>query len=399
MAHGRKNLISFMANRKRALPEGCQEQERKKSRVESGTSAGHSGCLQVPETEEVPKLELLAQAVIVGEVVGSLTCTSVPFGFWKALPFFRTHESDPFYLFATGMCFWHGQGCSVNYETAALLWTKAADKGYIPAQYALGMCYWNGTGVKRDDRKAVALFHESSQFSLSQTMLGTFYQIQRKKAETNQWLSAAAIQDDPEAQYKLGLCYETGFFSEQDLKLAFFWYKKAAKQGHRAAQTCVGGCYFYGKGVPTDSEQSFEWNMKSALQGSGTSLYNVGMAYMDKKDYEKSREFFKKSVDAGYPFGSAGLGKLHYLGKGGFHVNLEEAEKLYSAAAANVSKSEYYHCGWICIDLANIFLKKNPPEVENSVRWYLKARKMNDKFTAASFLAKPSKFARPQMMF
>ena len=47
-----------------------------------------------------------------------------------------------------------GHGVPQDYEQAVYWWRKAAEQGYVNAQYSLGLCYENGQGVAQDSKQA-----------------------------------------------------------------------------------------------------------------------------------------------------------------------------------------------------------------------------------------------------
>ncbi len=51
----------------------------------------------------------------------------------------------------------------MNYEKAAWLYQKAADRGHYKAKYFLAQMYLNGRGVQKDSSKAIGLLTESAE--------------------------------------------------------------------------------------------------------------------------------------------------------------------------------------------------------------------------------------------
>ena len=74
--------------------------------------------------------------------------------------------------------------------------------------------------------------------------------------EAIQSLRDAAEKGEPEAQYKLGVCYANGDGVEKDLKQAAYWWRKAAEQGFAPAQLNLGFCYYNGEDVEKDLKQA-----------------------------------------------------------------------------------------------------------------------------------------------
>jgi uncharacterized protein len=72
-------------------------------------------------------------------------------------------------------------------------------------------------------------------------------------------LREKAEQGDPNAEYMVGLAYDTGVGAPQDFAEAAGWYRKAADQGHAGAQFNLGHLYADGRGVPQDFVQAHMW--------------------------------------------------------------------------------------------------------------------------------------------
>ncbi len=109
---------------------------------------------------------------------------------------------------------------------------------------------------------------------------------------------------NPEAQYRLGMCYSEGEKEKKDVRLAFEWFMKAAEQGHAEAQYGVAECYFTGDGVEEDKSQAIEWCRKSAEQGCAEAQATLGLFYRDgfivPEDESKAIEWLRKAAEQGY---------------------------------------------------------------------------------------------------
>ena len=81
------------------------------------------------------------------------------------------------------------------------------------------------------------------------------------------WWSFAAAQNDPGAQYNLGVVYATGEGVPRDYKQAAHWLDRAARRGHVQAQQNLGVLYREGKGVERDPQLGYFWTKVAALQG------------------------------------------------------------------------------------------------------------------------------------
>lgn len=88
-------------------------------------------------------------------------------------------------------------------------------------------------------------------------------------AKTLEWFEKSADHGDVLAQYALGEIYSTDGFTydynddksswNKNFKTAFTWYKKAAIQGHAWAQYQLGEMYFKGQGVSQNYNQAYAW--------------------------------------------------------------------------------------------------------------------------------------------
>ena len=76
-----------------------------------------------------------------------------------------------------------------------------------------------------------------------------------------------AEQGYAEAQYNLGVMYDSGHGVRQDYAEALRWYRQAAEQGHATAQYNLGVMYDKGQGVRQDDDEAFRWYRKAANRG------------------------------------------------------------------------------------------------------------------------------------
>jgi len=102
------------------------------------------------------------------------------------------------------------------------------------------------------------------------------------------WYHAAAEQGESNAQFNLGVFYETGQVVPQDYEEAVKWYKKAAEQECAPAQCNLGLCYETGRGVKQDVRQAVRWFCRAARQGDKTAQHNLGVYYANLEAAEKA---------------------------------------------------------------------------------------------------------------
>jgi uncharacterized protein len=59
--------------------------------------------------------------------------------------------------------------------------------------------------------------------------------VPKNEATALSWYRKAAAQNDPAAEYFIGMMYENGSGVAKDLKTAIEWYKKSAEHGYQDA--------------------------------------------------------------------------------------------------------------------------------------------------------------------
>jgi|GEM_PF-1289588 len=130
-----------------------------------------------------------------------------------------------------------GKGITQDYKEALKWYRKAAEQGYVTAQYNIGIMHVRGKGVNQDYEEALKWFHK------------------------------AAEQGNANAQFSIGVMYERGDGVKQDYKEALKWYHKAAEQGKAEAQHNTGVMYADGQGVTQDNKKAVKWLRMAAKQG------------------------------------------------------------------------------------------------------------------------------------
>lgn len=168
-------------------------------------------------------------------------------------------------------CYMHGVGTEKNDSLAVHYYTMSANNGTAISQAILGHMYMNGTGVGQDSIKGrewyskaadqdepAALYALASIMEKEDSVAG-YSKRQLRKRQTIKFLTRAAEKRHPEAQYKLGRCYESGVYVRKSKKKAFNWYMHAASQGHTDAMERVGYCYEKGRGVKKNEPHAAKW--------------------------------------------------------------------------------------------------------------------------------------------
>lgn len=125
-------------------------------------------------------------------------------------------------------------------------------------------------------------------------ILGTCYDsgrgISRDMTQALQWFRKSADQGYDAAQYKLGCCYNGEGGYPRDTGKAVMWWGKAAAQGYADAQYCLGLSYFAGEGVGRSPSDAALWWARAAAQNHPDAQYYLGVSYFLGLGVPKARE-------------------------------------------------------------------------------------------------------------
>ena len=90
---------------------------------------------------------------------------------------------------------------------------KAANNGYVDAQYNLAICYENGEGIKKDYKQAV------------------------------NWYNKAVAKGHTDAKYNLAICFLEGTGVEKNFDIAEELLIDAANEGSKDAEELLKNLY------------------------------------------------------------------------------------------------------------------------------------------------------------
>lgn len=155
-----------------------------------------------------------------------------------------------------------------NYARILPRMRELAGKGNLWAETMLGLMYGHGYGVTRDEDAGEDYYLRAAQRGWlgAQFNLGTFYQDRFRYKPAEVWLQKAAERGLPEAEENLAHLYHAKgpLQSEEN---AFHWFLRAAEDGQRESQ--YNACYVYadGIGVARDMVQAYKWCYIAARNG------------------------------------------------------------------------------------------------------------------------------------
>ena len=225
-------------------------------------------------------------------------------------------------------------------EHAARIWFQRAAAQHHPgAQYHLARMYANAQGGLRENKRmAVKLYRKSADqgHCAAAYNLGLqLYKLQ-KFAEAASYYRRAAILNDKDAQFNLGVMYEQGRGVPHSLKHACKLYIKAANRGHAEACFYMGlkyqdGCKTSGTKrkpgaviVKQDVKQAIRYFRVAAEKGIVDAAVNIGVIYKHAnlieggaeggQDPRKALRWFKKAAARGDAKAAEMVEELKYLG-------------------------------------------------------------------------------------
>jgi len=113
-----------------------------------------------------------------------------------------------------------------------------------------------------------------------------------------------AEKGDKDAQFRLGLVYESSNVPEK-FKQSAYWYNLAAKQGHPVAQYNLGIQLMVGNGVEKNQQQALQLWLAAARSGLAHAQFNVARAYFLgvglNENQDKARYWLEKAAAQNEP--------------------------------------------------------------------------------------------------
>lgn len=154
---------------------------------------------------------------------------------------------------------------------------------------------------------------------------------------------------DAEAQYNLGICYETGDCIEQDIKQALYWYQKSAEQDFALAKYALSKMYAEGNGVEKDLAKAMPMMLEAANAGVNAAIYGMGMAYQYGRYVEtnlsEAMKWYQLGTEKGDSACQCNLGALYVRDDDNYDIDL--ALKWITKSAEQQWPLGLYNLGYI----------------------------------------------------
>ncbi|GES80240.1 kinase-like domain-containing protein [Rhizophagus clarus] len=180
-----------------------------------------------------------------------------------------------------------------------------ADPSY---EYFLGYLNFSGIGTSFNMDKAFIYFYKASlgHHSMSQYYLGICYEFGfgtkiNEKLAFECYERSAKQGDSVVGKFALGICYEKGIGTVKSEPTALYWYQIAADNGHAIAQYYVGNFHQFGICVNIDYNKAFHYYSLSANNECSYSINMLGYCYLKgigvSIDKSKAFELYLKSAN------------------------------------------------------------------------------------------------------
>ena len=219
-----------------------------------------------------------------------------------------------------------------NHRLAYDFFKQSADVGVARALNNLGICYEYGYGVEKNIEMAMKCYIESAEKGYSHGMvnIGKAYLKNGTNSKSTDniskgiyWLRSAIMKSPnlTEANFYLGIAYESGLGVDKDLGTAFCYYKKAAKQKHPKALKKCGDLIYSGfNTVNSDKEEAFKLYQQAALIGENEAYNCMGLMFEQgfggyKPNLSEAISCYEKANIYGSLEASVNLAVLHLGGK------------------------------------------------------------------------------------
>ena len=248
-------------------------------------------------------------------------------------------------------------------ETEGIKWLrKSAGNGFFRAINNIGDCYYNGNHVGQDYSEAVRWYKKGVEIGYREsfTNMGFCYYLGKGVMESNifayEWFEKGYNLGDGYAarmisrMYAKGHVCELSFDSNYDSKKSLEWIKKSAELGCVSGQVELADIYYNGQGTSKDDEKAKKWYKEASDNGDDYSCTQLGIIYLEEKNYSEAVKYFKIAAERGYPEAQHRLGCRYDKGQG-VKEDKAEAFKWFKMAAnkgnmkAQAMVGQYYFVG------------------------------------------------------
>jgi TPR repeat protein len=282
---------------------------------------------------------------------------------------------------------------------------KSAEMGNVTAQVNVAEIYTWLPGPHDSERIKWLTEAAKQGEPTAQFKLGSIYKNRKEYVTAIEWLTKAAEQSHIEAQYELGMTYnrmaratsesdKVRNFRQSEFK-AVEWLKKAAQKSHSEAQYELAVCYNSMEEIRNPKE-ALHWFTKAAehenkrAQGFLALMYYIGedaKPPLVQKDYDKALKWFKRQAEKDFgvelTIAQQRIANIYYTQK-----NYIQAFEWFEKAANRDDAQSQYMLGELYYK--GLGSEKN---LDKAIMWYTKAAK------SINYLAYLAQFRLARMYF
>ena len=226
-------------------------------------------------------------------------------------------------------------------------------------------------------QKAYDAFHllaETQQNPLAQFSLGLFHQngwgitIDQKTA--CHWFEKAANGGIPTASHFYAECLQNGTHQPVDYVSAMKWYQEAVDQGHLISLCSMAELTIQGKGVPKDPQRALKYCQQAASAGSIPAQLKMGYFFLQGN--ETIHDPHQAAVWFGYAADKGSLEAFHQLGVINLNYinDLTRALYWFESAASQGYLPAYFPTAQLYFS-APVSEETKMPTAENLAKAYL----------------------------
>lgn len=216
-----------------------------------------------------------------------------------AVSLYATQGNDPVANYYLGLMRLYGYGQLKNNTIALRYFTKAAEKGYVPAQKLLANYYL--THQKPEEAlawfKKAANANEISSQMYCAAAYSVGYGVKKNIDTARRYYIDAAKNGNAIAQYALALQFLDSRDS-RNKKMGLIWLTKSADKGNPKAQLLLAELYFRGGLIHTDAEKAKELGELAAKQNYLPAMVFLGGMARKQGDTRLSMEWFLQAAKA-----------------------------------------------------------------------------------------------------
>jgi TPR repeat protein len=217
----------------------------------------------------------------------------------------RADANDPAAQMALASCYDLGMHVQPDGKGSIRWITRAANQGYVPAEYELGRIYLYGRGIPIDYAQALLWESKAAEKGDARAQRDMAFMYERgfgvtaDPAKAAEWNQKAAAQGNAEAQLHLAKALDEGAGVNKDAEKARKWYSKAARQEQPAAQLELAR-QSAGQG---NCPVAVHWYEEAAGHGQAEAMYELGRLYLSRCGPDKDKAFTWFTIGA--RFGSS----------------------------------------------------------------------------------------------